>query len=127
MEYNTKLEESKEGIILAKYSIYISKTRNVYTGCSLGLAIVAFSNSTIFDEDNYKPYIKLIGISTLLISTMYGIDNIFDYEKYVYKHNINKKTMLLDDNSINNDILLIKSFLILMIIVVILSSISFFY
>ena len=126
--YNN-LEDTKhnESIILSKYNIYVSRTRNIFSLSSLALAIIAFSNSTLFDQDYYKPYIKFIGIFILIIANFYGWDNMNDYENYVIKHNINKKTTLLDDKSINNDINLIKIFLILMITIIILAIISFFY
>jgi len=115
-----------EGLVMAKYNIYTSRLRNVFTSSSLGLALIGFSHSNLIEQHS-KKYILFIGVCMLFISILYGFDNLLDYEKYVYTHDINKNTSLLDSNSIYNDITIIKTMLIMMTIFVLMIITNTFY
>lgn len=126
MEYNSNIATLNENAVLMKYNIFVSIERNIYTLTVLAFGLIAFSNSTFFEDCKIKPYITAIGLGILIYSNLYGWNNVIDYEKYINNKNINNKTILLNENSIKKHIILIKSFLILMMILIILSLINIY-
>lgn len=116
-----------DSLALAKYNIYTSRIRNVYNGSNLGMALIGLSQSNLIDERNSRRNILFVGTSLLIIAILYGIDNVLDYEEFVYKHGINDGVKFLNNNSIYNDISTIKMLLALLIIVVTSIFINIFY
>jgi hypothetical protein len=119
-------KKQNEGLALSKYNIYTSKIRNVYNGSNLGMALIGLSQSNLIDNINSKRQILFVGTSLLIIAILYGIDNVLDYEDFVYKHGINDNVSVINNNSIYNDILIIKMLLALLIIVVLTIIINIF-
>lgn len=125
MNINTN-NEIDNRLVMSKYSTYISRTRNIFTSSSLGLAVLGFSNSTLFERDDYRPLIKIIGVIILLIANLYGWEATYDMEQYLNKKIINEKTNLINSLSVSRDILFIRAFLCLMIIVILITLFSLF-
>ena len=119
-------KKQNEGLALSKYNIYTSKIRNVYNGSNLGMALIGLSQSNLIDNINSKRQILFVVTSLLIIAILYGIDNVLDYEDFVYKHGINDNVSVINNNSIYNDILIIKMLLALLIIVVLTIIINIF-
>ena len=117
----------QDNIALAKYNIYISRLRNVFQGTSLGMALIGFSQSNLIDHTNSRNYILTIGVSIITITFFYGLDNVMDYQNYVYKHGINDGVKVLDANSVYNDIFIIKILLTLLLIILLMIILNIFY
>jgi len=111
--------ERKDILALSKYNIYTSRIRNIYNGSNLGMALIGLSQSNLIEKKNSKIQILFVGTSLLIIAILYGIDNVLDYEDFVYKHGINDNVKVINNNSICNDIFVIKMLIGLLIIVVI--------
>ena len=111
--------ERKDVLALSKYNIYTSRIRNVYNGSNLGMALIGLSQLNLIERENSKIQILFVGTSLLIIAILYGIDNVLDYEDFVYKHGINDNVKVINNKSICNDIFVIKMLIGLLIIVVI--------
>lgn len=121
---NNKIDDS---LLLSKYAIYTSRNRNIFNGTSLSLLIIGFSNSKLFEHDHYKSYVTMAGLSLLIIVSLYGWDNVTDYERFVQDADINRNALLLDENSVTNDINIIKMLLALLTIIIMIILVNFFY
>ena len=106
-----------ENLILQKYNIYTSRTRNVLSGVSLAFVIIGFSNSNVLIDNAYRPYITTVGLSILMIMMVYGMDNVYDFEEHVEEKLLTEQTSLLDQKSINNDINAVKFLMFILIII----------
>jgi len=83
----------------------------------MGMALIGFSQSTLIEKIESKKYFLGIGVSIIIITFLYGLDNVTDYEQYVYKYGINDSVVILDGKSVYNDILLYKGMLVLLLII----------
>ena len=107
----------RDSVAVSKYSVYVSRLRNVFQGTSMGMALIGFSQSTLIEKIESKKYFLGIGVSIIIITFLYGLDNVTDYEQYVYKYGINDSVVILDGKSVYNDILLYKGMLVLLLII----------
>lgn len=116
-------------MVLTKYSIFVSSIRNIFTSSVVALAILGGGTSSVlFDNVTLKPYVKLMGIALLIITVLYGWNNINDIDHFVHiKKIINEKTNLFSTSTIKTDILLMKLYLIILIFVIIVGFVSFLY
>jgi len=121
---NNKIDDS---LLLSKYGIYTSRNRNIINGTSLALAMIGFSNSKLFEHDNYKSYVTMTGVFLLIIVALYGWDNVIDYERFVQDADINRNALLIDENSVTNDINTIKMLLTVLTIIIMIILVKFFY
>lgn len=106
----------EETLFLTKNNLYNSGIRNTLAICSLGTAIFVFAKTKLLNENKYKYHIYLIGIALISIGLLYGINNVYDYDNYIYENQIMSKHLKLQ--TINNDILLMKIILSMIIILI---------
>lgn len=129
MNVNPSHPSPHDTMVLTKYSIFVSSIRNIFTSSVLALAILGGGTSSVlFDNVTLKPYVKLMGLALLIITVLYGWNNVNDIDNFVHiRKIINEKTNLFSTSTIKTDIILLKLYLIILIFVIIVGITTFFY
>ena len=58
----------RDSVAVSKYSVYVSRLRNVFQGTSMGMALIGFSQSTLIEKIESKKYFLGIGVSIIIIT-----------------------------------------------------------
>lgn len=108
----------ENNILLAKNSIYESVNRTLFTASGVSFALLASTQTNLYNDENCKNVIRLTGLSMLALTIVYGFYNVSDYKNFID----NYKTK--DDNSVinihtENILLIIYCYLILLCIVLV--------
>jgi len=114
----SKMTTIENNILLAKNSIYESVNRTLFTASGVSFALLASTQTNLYNDENCKNVIRLTGLSMLALTIVYGFYNVSDYKNFID----NYKTK--DDNSVinihtENILLIIYCYLILLCIVLV--------
>lgn len=70
-------------ILLSKCSIYESINRTVFTITGVSLALLASSHTNLYNDDNVKFTVRLIGMLILSLNILYAFYNVQDYGDFI--------------------------------------------
>lgn len=73
-------------LILTKQGIFESVNRTTITITSVFIALLASTQTQIYEKDYFKLIIKLIALLLLCINILYAYNNIDDFDKFLKKY-----------------------------------------
>lgn len=73
-------------LILTKESIFESVNRTTFTATGVASALLASTQTQLYEKDYFKVIIKLIALSILLINILYTYNNITDFSNFLKKY-----------------------------------------
>jgi hypothetical protein len=75
-----------ESVILTKQGIFESINRTTFTITGIVIALLASTQTQIYNTNNFKFIIRLIALAILLLNILYTHNNISDFNNYISKH-----------------------------------------
>jgi Ca2+/Na+ antiporter len=75
-----------ESVILTKQGIFESINRTTFTITGIVIALLASTQTQIYNTNNFKFIIRIIALAILLINILYTYNNIRDFNNYILKH-----------------------------------------
>ena len=73
-------------LILTKQSIFESINRTTFTATGVVCALLASTQTQLYEKDYFRVIIKLIALSILLINILYTYNNITDFSNFLKKY-----------------------------------------
>tara|TARA_Y100000389_G_scaffold88546_1_gene84980 strand:- start:2445 stop:2792 length:348 start_codon:yes stop_codon:yes gene_type:complete len=73
-------------LILTKEGIFESINRTTFTATGLVCALLASTQTQLYETNHFRVMIKLIALSILLINILYTYNNITDFSNFLKKY-----------------------------------------
>ena len=105
-------------ILLAKTAIFESVNRTLFTASGVSFALLASTQTNLYNDENSKNVIRLTGLSMLALTIVYGFYNVSDYKNFLDNYKTKDDNSVININTENN-LLIIYCYLVLLCIVLV--------
>ena len=92
----------ENNILLAKTAIFESVNRTLFTASGVSLALLASTQTNLYNDENSKNVIRLTGLSMLALTIVYGFYNVSDYKNFLDNYKTKDENSVININTDNN-------------------------
>jgi len=114
----SKMTTIENNILLAKTAIFESVNRTLFTASGVSFALLASTQTNLYNDENSKNVIRLTGLSMLALTIVYGFYNVSDYKNFLDNYKTKDDNSVININTENN-LLIIYCYLVLLCIVLV--------
>jgi len=114
----SKMTTIENNILLAKTAIFESVNRTLFTASGVSFALLASTQTNLYNDENSKNVIRLTGLSMLALTIVYGFYNISDYKNFLDNYKTKDDNSVININTDNN-LLIMYCYLVLLCIVLV--------
>jgi|TARA_B000000477_G_C6081722_1_gene223438 hypothetical protein len=114
----SKMTTIENNILLAKTAIFESVNRTLFTASGVSFALLASTQTNLYNDENSKNVIRLTGLSMLALTIVYGFYNVSDYKNFLDNYKTKDDNSVININTDNN-LLIMYCYLVLLCIVLV--------
>jgi hypothetical protein len=114
----SKMTTIENNILLAKTAIFESVNRTLFTASGVSFALLASTQTNLYNDENSKNVIRLTGLSMLVLTIVYGFYNVSDYKNFIDNYKTKDDNSVININTENN-LLIMYCYLVLLCIVLV--------
>jgi len=114
----SKMTTIENDILLAKTAIFESVNRTLFTASGVSFALLASTQTNLYNDENSKNVIRLTGLSMLALTIVYGFYNVSDYKNFLDNYKTKDDNSFININT-DNILLIIYCYLVLLCIVLV--------
>ena len=114
----SKMTTIENNILLAKNSIFESVNRTLFTASGVSFALLASTQTNLYNDENSKNIIRLTGLFMLMLAIVYGFYNVSDYKNFLDNYKTKDNNSVINIHTENN-LLIIYCYLVLLCIVLV--------
>jgi hypothetical protein len=114
----SKMTTIENNILLAKTAIFESVNRTLFTASGVSFALLASTQTNLYNDENSKNVIRLTGLSMLALTIVYGFYNVSDYKNFLDNYKTTDDNSVININT-DNILLIIYCYLVLLCIVLV--------
>ena len=98
----SKMTTIENNILLAKTAIFESVNRTLFTASGVSFALLASTQTNLYNDENSKNVIRLTGLSMLALTIVYGFYNVSDYKNFLDNYKTKDDNSVININTDNN-------------------------
>jgi hypothetical protein len=114
----SKMTTIENNILLAKTSIFESVNRTLFTAAGVSFALLASTQTNLYNDENSKNVIRLTGLSMLALTIVYGFYNVSDYKNFLDNYKTKDDNSVININT-DNILLIMYCYIVLLCIVLV--------
>ena len=114
----SKMTTIENNILLAKTSIFESVNRTLFTASGVSFALLASTQTNLYNDENSKNVIRLTGLSMLVLTIVYGFYNVSDYKNFLDNYKTKDDNSVININT-DNILLIMYCYIVLLCIVLV--------